>query len=296
MKAKIIARIVIYSVVLLVLVSLLAAAIGLRSYSFVKHADTEYAVEGTALFSPEKYHSLKIDWAAGDIVLQSADVDSIQISETAGSEPMYITESGETISIQFLKHNSGVGLKNHKSKDLTILVPQVWECDKLEIDAASTEVHVCDLTVYDADVDTASGKIIFENCSVEKLDMDSASGNLEFTGCLKELDIDSVSANARLNLDNVPDRIEMDSVSGELDLTLPSDSGFTLKSSSLSSKLDCNFAVDNRDGYTICGDGHCWIELSGLSGKIGIHKGSSPASDWCAHGTGEFHEAHVKHH
>lgn len=296
MKAKIIARIAVYSIVLLLLVSLLAAAIGLRSYSFVKHADTEYAVEGTAIFSPEKFHSLKIDWAAGDIVLQSADVDSIQISETAGSEPMYITESGKTISIQFLKHNSGVGLKNHKSKDLTILVPQGWQCDKLEIDSASTEVHISDLTVYDADVDTASGKIIFDNCAVEKLDLDSASGDLEFTGCLKELDIDSVSANAKLKLDNVPDLIEMDSVSGELDITLPTDAGFTLETDALSKQMTCDFETTHNGDRILCGDGHCRIDLSGLSGKVGIHKGSSPASDWCAHGTGEFHEAHVKHH
>lgn len=291
MKAKIIVRIVIYSVILLVLVSLLAAAIGLRSYQFVKHADTEYSVEGTALFSPEKFHSLKIDWAAGDIVLQSADVDSIQISETAGSEPMYITESGKTISIQFLEHNSAIGLKNHKSKDLTILVPQGWECDKLDIDAASTEVHVYDLTVYNADVDTASGKIIFDNCAVEKLDMDSASGNLEFTGCLKELDIDSVSANARLKLDNVPDRIEMDSVSGELDVTLPTDAGFTLESDTLSKHLNCEFDTTNSGDRIRCGDGHCRIDLSGFSGKMSIHKGGSTSADW-----GRHHENHSEAH
>lgn len=298
MKGKLIAQIIIYSIILLVLVSLLTGVLAFDAFHFRTSSKTETVYVDTdipASFDASVYDSLEINWAAGDITIQPDNVQTIQITEFGGKEPMQILVSGHTVTVNFMESKTKISsLKNVKSKDLTILVPKDWECSQLEISAASTAVDVSDLTIRKAIVETASGDICFNSCAAEILKMDSASGDLDFIGCLKETEINGVSADVNLVLDNIPDKIEMNSVSGALDLTLPYDAGFTLKSDTLSKHLNCDFAVENRDGRIVCGDGHCRIELSGLSGQMGIHKGSSPS---CAHGTGLPHEGHVnKHH
>ena len=121
--------------------------------------------------------------------------------------------------------------------------------------------------------DGASGKCVFYNCTVEKLDLDTASGDVHFSGSLQQLDCDAVSADILLKLDNVPGSIELDTVSGDLDVTLPADAGFTVTLDAMSSEFQSDFDTTMRNDSYIGGNGRCRIDVDAMSGEVTVRKG-----------------------
>ena len=64
----------------------------------------------------------------------------------------------------------------------------------------------------------------------------------------------------------------MNSASGDLDLTLPADSGFTLEKSTMSGDFSSDFPTVSQNGKYLCGDGACRIDFNAASGDISIRK------------------------
>lgn len=231
--------------------------------------------EGISL-DPRQIREIDIEWAAGNITIKPADVDTIQLSEAAHAESkhaMIWKQNNDKLTIRFSENvhfdfNFGISINDVVAKDLTILVPMGWECDSLEIDAASATVDVKNLVIKEVDFDGASGTCNFVNCVVSELDLDTASGDIYFTGSLDVLDCDAASASVFAVFDNVPSRIDMDSMSGDLDITLPSNAGFTVSMDALSSDFVSDFGYSqNREGY-YRGDGKCKITMDAMSGDL----------------------------
>lgn len=226
---------------------------------------------------PRLIREIDIEWAAGSITVQSAEVDTIQVIESAPSDskyPMVWKQHNDKLTIRYsentgLDFHFGITLNDIVAKDLTILVPMGWECDSLEVAAASATLDVKNLVIREVDFDGASGTCDFENCIVDELDLDTASGDIRFFGSLKILDCDAASASVTAVFDNIPNRIDMDSMSGDLDITLPSSAGFTVSMDGLSTDLISDFGYSqSKDGSYYRGNGECKISMDAVSGNI----------------------------
>lgn len=238
------------------------------------HNDTGAAVR---TYSPDSIRELKIQWAVGNIILRAQkDISDIQIMESGNSK--YITDyrqSGNSLSISFSKEPikiSGITIHEDHKKDLTILVPRAWVCSELEIEAASVDLTFEDMIIREMDFDGAGGSCNFTNCSVDSLDMDTASGDIYFTGKLNTLDLDAASASFYGMLENTPNRIDVDSMSGDLELTLPEDTGFTVTMDGMNSQFTSDFQTTVSNGKYTYGDGRCRISMDAMSGDITIRK------------------------
>lgn len=284
MKSNAIIRIILYCAVILVLVGILVCGLsfglfsGRRSISFYNE-DTVGTVTGSGSTSASGVRELDIDWASGTITIQPGDTDSITYQETGAADSKYqmvVSESGGKLTIRYCKNNfiPSFGFSGSLRKNLEITVPRNWICDQLELNVASADVTISDLTIREADFNGASGVCTFENCQVTDLDVDTASGDIRFTGTLDTLECDAASASFRGVLDNCPSRISMDSASGGLDLTLPADAGFTLDKSTMSGDFFSDFPTTNQNGKHICGNGSCRIDFSAASGDVTIRKGA----------------------
>lgn len=236
--------------------------------------------DGKDTFPASSIRELEIEWAAGDILIQPHDTDQITVKEDGVTEDKYamvLNWAGDTLKIRYcneiLGHGFGISFGKELNKDLTIYVPQDWVCDSLEIDAASAAVEVNDLTIREVNFDGASGACEFENCTVEEIDIDTASGDIRFVGSLNMLDCDAASASVYAVLTNIPSRLNMDTMSGNLDLTLPKDAGFTLHMDSMSGDFTSQFQTKVVNGNQVSGDGACRINISALSGDVAIYKG-----------------------
>lgn len=287
MKNNAIIRIVIFSVTILVLLGLLVWGLSsFKMFSFPRLTSSsggwEEAVpvsdETAVSVNADQVTNLNIEWVSGAITIQPGDVEEITFQESGISDEKYTMvwkQSGNQLSIQFCKDTisfSGFSINNVLSKDLVITVPRDWTCSSLEIDAASASLYVNDLTIRDVEIDSASGACTFDNCTVDSIDLDTASGDVKFYGSLKELDCDAASASFTGVLTNVPSRMNMDTMSGDLDITLPADCGFTVSMDAMSSDFSSDFAYTTKNGNYVCGDGACRINVSAMSGDVIIRK------------------------
>jgi len=229
---------------------------------------------------------IEIEWVAGSITIESADVDRVTVKETMASDPTYTMvcrTTGDKLTVKFceeklLDRGFGIGFSKDFSKNLIIQVPKDFQLNSLEVDAAFAAMTVKNLVIREVEFDGASGTCDFENCAVDQLDLDTASGDVSFSGTLRTLDCDAASASVRAVLDNVPSRIDMDSMSGDLDLTLPDYAGFTLSMDAMSSDFVSDFETSARNNSYICGDGSCRISMDAMSGDVYIRKAQSAAA------------------
>lgn len=284
MKTNAIIRIILYCAVILVLVGILVCGLSFGLFSGRRSLSVSWKESGGTVTSSGSTNAagireLSIDWASGTITIQSGDTDSITYRESGASDSKYqmvVSESGGKLSIRYCQNDvlPGISIRGNLRKDLEIIVPRDWVCDQLEINVASADVTVTDLTIREVEFDGASGVCSFENCQVTDLDIDTASGDIRFTGTLNTLECDAASASLYAVLDNCPSRISMDSASGGLDLTLPSDAGFTLDKSTMSGDFFSDFPTTNQNGKHICGNGSCRIDFNAASGDISIRKGA----------------------
>lgn len=233
---------------------------------------------------PVAIREIKIEWISGSVTIEPGDVQEITFLESGNGTDKYEMvwkQSGDELVIQYSKDSGIAGFGLHfgdGSKDLTVTVPRGWVCDSLELDTASTDLTVRDMIIREMEIDSASGTAKFENCTVSSLDVDTASGDVTFTGSLNELDFEAASASFTGVLENVPDQVNMDSMSGDLTLTLPEDAGFTVSLDAMSSDFSSDFPTVKKNKSYVCGDGHCKIDVDAMSGDVSILKQSADAA------------------
>ncbi len=283
MKSNAIIRIVLLSLAIVILTGILV--IGIWGNTVVISSDWSNVFEqdlgenshlsssGTA--DAGQIKNIRISWAAGDIVIVPGNVAQITFREEellSDKNRMIWAISDDTLVIHYAKSQSflGITINDANAKDLIITVPWNWDARKIEIDAASSAVTVRDLTVESIDFDGASGVLEIRDCTVGLLDVDTASGDIHFLGTLHRFDCDAVSADCNLTLQNTPDAIDLDGVSGNLNLALPEDTGFTVSMETLSGQLNSSFLTTSSGSQHTYGDGRCRIEVSGVSGDVNI--------------------------
>lgn len=280
MRSNAIVRIILFSIVILVLLSILGVGIAADLLMFdgdPLFSNGQETVSSTGTVDAASVKNLSIEWSAGNITIRPADVTELTFTEydSAANSPMVWLQSGDTLKISYQKKNAIVNYGNVTGKDLVIEVPRDWRCVSLEVETAASELVVEDLSIESVEFDGASGDFIFRNCDIGYLDVDTASGDLYFSGTLNALECDAVSADCEIILYNVPNRIDMDMASGDLDLCLPENAGFTVRLEALSGNLNSDFEItSNSSGFT-CGDGACRIDISAMSGDVYIHKSTA---------------------
>ena len=275
MKGKAIARIVLFSMIALVLLCVLLAGLGLSS--FAKPVSPQIvSVQSTGSeheFAPGEVSSIFISWASGDIDIQPADQDTVTVSEErSGGSSMVVRHLGSTLEIEAGESKWRLGVGKSTQKDLNIRVPRDWLCQSLEVSAAAADIRVDGLTITSVALNTASVNCAFIDCAVEKMQMNTASSDLDYSGVLKRMELKGASADCNLRLSDAPATIGMNTASGELNLFLPDNCGFTLNRSSLSGAFQSDFATTTENDRIVCGDGACQITFSSFSGDINIRR------------------------
>ena len=297
MKRNAIIRIILWSIVLVVLLAIFLVLIyvpGANPFARNHRAEATHIPEpinggsweqasasGNAVkVDASQIRELEIEWVAGSIRIQPSDTEEIFFREeniSGSGKPMQWKLRGEKLAIQYAEDGkfslkAGLNWEDEK-KDLIIEVPSHWECDSLEIAAAAASVEVSNITIRTVEFEGASGSCVFESCTVEKLDLDTASGDVRFTGSLQQLDCDAASADILLELINVPASLELDTASGDLEVTLPVNAGFTVSMDTLSGDFESDFATTMRNDDYVAGDGSCRIDVDAMSGDVVIRKG-----------------------
>ena len=201
---------------------------------FRSHGDNQWQADNRYLISANAIYSIEIDWLDGDITIEPWDGEEICLEETSSTP---ITEKNhlvyriddDTLEIDFWAERAGIsfGGPDLPVKNLKVLVPRQL-ADRLEeisLDAVSSDVTVKDLGAASVSVDSVSGSLFAENLNVREIALSTVSGNLEgsFRSCPQELEMDSVSGSVEITLpEGSQFQVEMNSVSGEVHSQFPS--------------------------------------------------------------------------
>lgn len=297
MKTNAIVRIVLFSIVIVVLLGILLACLAFGLYMFDGNtfvttiSDNQalpVAYEGESsqgIVDASGIRNIEVEWVSGSVtVLPDENTDQILIRETGVTNDKYTMvyrQNGETLKVQYCEDSvsfPSFGINAQVSKDLVITVPADWTCNTLAIDAASASVNISNLKINNVNFDGASGACKFSGCTVGSISMDTASGDVDFYGTLDVLDFDGASANCSILVSNVPQQIDIDTASGNLELYLPDECGFTCDMTTLSGSFSSDFEATNQNGHHVYGDGSCVIAIDAMSGDVCIRKHGSTAA------------------
>ena len=158
-------------------------------------------------------------------------------------------------------------------------------CPEVEIETVNGSVGVVDGTWARVDISTLSGAIELAG-EAENAEIETASGKVDIAGALGALDFESVSGNLILATERAL-RLDAETESGSIYLTLPAQDGFTLDYETKSGAF--RSALTEREGTLIaCGDDHAThysvpaldggavseLEISTVSGTLTIDASS----------------------
>lgn len=283
MRRNAIVRIVLYSLALLLLIPMLIAGISFRQLSFAPfsvfsktHSDAALASSGSVTAAGVK--KLEIEWVSGHITVQPGDGNEICFSETDGipeAKRMVWKQTGDTLTLRYSESKASfslIGLNMLPVKDLLVTVPRNWDCRELSIDSVSARIEVSSINAQTIELDNVSGRCSFTDCAAEEFRAETVSGEVEWNGAVQELQFGTVSADCIAAVPGTPQEIEMDSVSGDLRLSLPEISGFAASLDSTSGRPSISFPVTSAHKIYIYGDSSCDISMSSVSGNLIIDK------------------------
>lgn len=215
-------------------------------------------------FEGEKFLTVSLPWE----LVKNAHFEEIDIETT--SAYAYVSADAQKIELSTLSGDARV---------------MCASCPVVEIETVSGSVGVVDGTWARVDISTLSGAIELAG-EAENAEIETASGKVDIAGALGALDFESVSGNLILATERAL-RLDAETESGSIYLTLPAQDGFTLDYETKSGAF--RSALTEREGTLIaCGNHETHytvpaleggemseLEISTVSGTLTIEASSS---------------------
>lgn len=215
-------------------------------------------------FEGEKFLTVSLPWE----LVKNAHFEEIDIETT--SAYAYVSADAQKIKLSTVGGDARVMCAN---------------CPEVEIETTSGNAGVVDGTWAKVDISTVSGAIELAG-EAESAEIETASGKVDIVGALGALDFESVSGNLILATECAL-RLDAETESGSIYLTLPAQDGFTLDYETEKGSFDS--ALTEREGALItCLDDHAThysvpaldggtvseLEISTVSGTLTIDASS----------------------
>ena len=252
MKLRTLIFIIIIAIVVLSVTGVISIQAILDSIADKTDTGTDETLKRTV--SAAEFSNLNIEWAAGTIKIITADTDDIIIEETkkSGNTHAMVTEyDGDTMTIRYA---SGVSanMANLSAKHLTVTVPEKWICEELTINGAALEISVSDLIA-------------------QSVELNGAATKLNFSGSFDELECGGAATELKLNSTVAPSHVSVDGAACKLDLTIPAETGFAVKTEGVAVDFKSNSTCSFTDNTYTYGDGGCEIEIAGLGCSVTVN-------------------------
>jgi len=221
--------------------------------------------------------------------------------ELRDNERMQVTTDGGTLNIRFRAGVSFAG--NMPRKNLEVLVPRElseemtrlsisttsgsinvnsFEATTVRVSSVSASIDVSNIISNDVNISTTSGKITTTSVRAGKLDTSSVSGDTSISeshittldasttsgktnasGEFQRVDVSSVSGSTTIKNTTVPDRINISSVSGSIDVYIPNNGDIAVSHSAVSGRFSSEVPVIMQNGAP--------FSFSSVSGNTNIH-------------------------
>lgn len=190
--------------------------------------DEGYTAGNGDIVQIKGFRSVDIEWVSGVVDVVLYDGEGIELTEALMdggpvTQPMEwrVDEDDSTLDIR--SQPQLVSLTEEKR--LTVKLPRSTVLYELDVDAVSADVSV-DLTEEDTltldelDVSSVSGTVTVHAANAGKIDLSTTSGTIGGSVRTGELDVSSVSGPVELALEVLPAKLDAETTSGNVTLTL----------------------------------------------------------------------------
>ncbi len=141
------------------------------------------------------------------------------------------------------------------------------------VDNVSGKLAIEQMTSNHVRIDTVSGEIFLADVNTETLKMNTVNGKVNYSGDAKEIDADAVSAHMSVTLDNAPEKVDCESVSGDIIFKIPDNDGFSLDFETVSGTLASDFPLKSESKHkSSYGNGGFNYEFETVSGALKVLK------------------------
>lgn len=239
-------------VVIIVAVVLVLSLGRMNKYSYAHGRDY---TAGNARIS-EKVEDIEINWVSGKVNIMRHDSDDVILTEEADrtlpeKKQMHWLLDGKTLRVQYIA--SGERSTTNMKKGLTVMIPNDLSLDDVSINAVSASVEAEALQADKLKINTVSGWVDAECERVNEVEANTVSGTLS------------------LAFDRAPEKITAGSVSGDVSIVLPEDTGFRAELDSVSGDVKSSLSMERKDkDLYVCGDEGCRIDVNTVSGDLSI--------------------------
>lgn len=290
MKKYAIARIIICSVLVLVLVAALCFGLywhkngwqgttwGFGGFSIgsYNYPNSGAYTAGGGEIDPEGIQNIEIHWISGSVSVTRSQDSEIWLSENEGlqdEDQLRYLVSGNTLKIQFCAPRFGV-YNMTAQKDLEVRLPEslLARLGELKVESVSSAGQLVGISGRSCRIENVSGSWNLTDCTFDHMDLDTVSGGAKLTACsVSTLDMDTVSGSLTAELTDAPKSVDLDTVSADLELTLPAGTGFCAEMDSVSGEVESDAPMTKKGDVYFCGDGAVEIDMDSVSGDVTIH-------------------------
>lgn len=213
--------------------------------------------------------SLKIFGSDEDFSLEGQDYSSD--SFLLGFGDIFETAPSKTIVVKIPKQNSYIPHITVNSASADIKIDNI-DTSYLDINSFSGNIAANDFSAENISIENVSGDVKLQNATADDITVNNVSGKINIDGEIEYITLDSVSGDLSYSTDSLcTNSISINTVSGDTDITLPENSGFTVINSSVSGKIKSGFEGRQLDENYVYGDGSTEIELNSISGSVSIN-------------------------
>ena len=225
---------------------------------------------------------LDIDWITGDVKVRLTNNDTITVEEMVSdngydAHPMVVTDDSGILKIRYAD-KAWMNAIDPPQKALTVYLPRevAENLTEVSFSSVSADFDVDPLTVREkfafssVSGDLKTDAITAENVNAE---VSTVSGKIELDGSFLRVTGESTSGKIEVKLRNCPEKLNIVTVSGDVELELPDSTNFWLGYDTVSGEIDCEVPVQ-RDGehyYRGLSMG-CDISISTTSGDLKIER------------------------
>lgn len=238
--------------------------------------DENYTV-GSAAVNGEQINKVKIDWVNGEVEIKPTASSEITFEESGASnlndkDKMRYKLDGDTLSIIFCGNKPNWSFMKKSNKKLVVNIPENKKLSELSIDSVSANITIEKADATLLNIDNVSGFVSVKNASVIDFDFETISGDLDYNGEYQKLDAESVSANISSTLSVCPREVSLQSVSGNIAISIPENDGFTFAYDKVSGSFSSDFDMTLGDDRYIYKNGLNKFDVETVSGNVKIQK------------------------
>lgn len=277
--------IVFWSVVAVILTAILIIGItdkNLFSRWGISFVNSKYTYDnaeryrvGNDAVSVDGIEDIEINWINGSVTVKSYEGKTVMFEENRQEnedDRLRYMCGGKKLKVQFCK--SGVYSNMNLRKDITVYVPcSDMNLNCIKISTVSADISMTDVEVEKTDTDTVSGRIELKDVTSEEIDADTVSGNINIRGFADRINGDTVSGNMEFWLKECPKKLDCDTTSGEVVVSIPENDGFTAKIDTVSGTLRSDFKETEIENKKIVyKNGSANFKFDSVSGSVVIKR------------------------